>query len=79
MSLPQEMRSRSPSLDVQTDPTVLREADYAPSLQSLADGGFETRLPNDFARANGLDQGDEPDRVLWNRDGLIVLDYQADD
>jgi len=69
------MRSASHSFDVQTDPSVLRETDYGASLQDLTDGGFETRLPPDFCNANGLSQGDTPRQVLWNRDGLIVIDY----
>ncbi len=74
------MRRKTPQLDeMRADTSALRVADYDPRLQELSDGGFETRIPQDFAIANGLSQSDTPESVLWNRDGMLVLQYNTDD
>jgi len=74
------MRRKTPQLDeMRADTSTLRVVDYDPRLQELSDGGFKTRIPQDFANVNGLSQSDTPESVLWNREGMLILQYKTDD
>jgi len=57
----------------------LRKARLRPSLQDRGEKrGYMTRLPIPAVESIGLSQGAEPE-VLWNRDGVIVLDYRENE